>query len=266
MKKTLLGAMLLMTTLIADDISTYEYAKYQDVASVKAALSTNKFQVIGEYDAMNDSNYHVIAYTCPTLKKLSSKENREMAAVQKVLVNKKDKTLVLTNPEYFLSAFLQDDFDGDAAKKVNSKLQKLFGDFTGSEDKLEDDDISGYHFMMSMPYYEDMVELAEGKDLLAKLEKNAGKNVVFKLDINGATVVGIAMPTENGEATYVEAIKGQNNAAFLPYMVVIKGDSAKMMHPKYYLAISNPMLSMGDFMGISGTPDDIEEYMTSLFK
>ena len=266
MKKIVATALLLATSLLAKDVSTYEYAKFQDTASVKSALTQNKFQILGEYNAMDNADYHVIAYTCPTLKKLASKENREMAAVQKVLINKKDKTLVLTNPEYFLSAFLQDDFDAASAEKINGKLQKLFGTFTGSKDMLEDDDIGGYHFMMSMPYYEDMVEVAEGKNLVATVEKNAGKNLVFKLDINGATVVGIAMPTETGEASYVGAINGQNNAAFLPYMVVIKDGVAKMMHPKYYLAISNPMLSMGDFMGISGTPGDIEDYITALFK
>lgn len=49
-------------------------------------------------------------------------------------------------------------------------------------------------------------------------------------------------------------------------MVLIEDNEAKIMHPKYYLAISYPKLSMGDFMSISSTPDDIEDYMKGLFK
>ena len=266
MKKILLGVLVLFSTLFADDVSTYEYAKFQDTAGVKAALSKGGFEIVGEYDAMANPDYHVVAYTCKTLKGAAAKENREFAAVAKVLISKADKRLVLTNPEYFLSAYLQDDFNADNAKRINSKLTKTFGELKGSEDTLEDDDISGYHFMMGMPYYEDMIEVAQGDDLLAKLQKNAGDNIVFTLQVGDATVVGVAMPTENGEKSYVSAIKGEKHTAFLPYMVLIQGDEAKIMHPKYALAIAYPKLSMGDFMGISGTPGDIEDYFTSLFK
>ncbi len=266
MKKILLGLLALLSSVFGADISTYEYATYQDTPSTKNALATNGFTIVGEYDAMQDPNYHVIVYTCPTLKKGASTKDRGFAGVQKVLVDTTNNTLVLTNPEYFLSAYLQDDFNADNAKRINSKLTKTFGELKGSEDTLEDDDIAGYHFMMGMPYYEDMIEVAQGDDLLAKLQKNAGDNVVFTLQVGDATVVGVAMPTENGEKSYISAIKGEKHTAFLPYMVLIQGDEAKIMHPKYALAIAYPKLSMGDFMGISGTPGDIEDYFTSLFK
>ncbi len=266
MKKTLLGLLVLLSSAFGADISTYEYGAYQNTSSVKNALSTNGFTVVGEYDAMQDPNYHVVVYTCPTLQKGASSEDRGFAGVQKVLIDKTNNTLVLTNPEYFLSAYLQDDFNADNAKRINSKLTKTFGALQGSEDTLEDDDIAGYHFMMGMPYYEDMIEVAQGDDLLAKLQKNAGDNVVFTLQLPKATLVGVAMPTENGEKSYVTAIKGEKHTAFLPYMVLIQGDEAKIMHPKYALAIAYPKLSMGEFMGISGTPGDIEDYFTSLFK
>jgi len=116
-----------------------------------------------------------------------------------------------------------------------------------------------------------MIEVAKGKNLAQKLQTNAGDNIVFKIDMPKATLYGVAMPTEKGEKYYVSEIKGQKHAAFLPYMVLIEKDSdgeqeAKTLHPKYYLAISYPNLSMGEFMGISGTPGDIEDYFTALFK
>ncbi|MEN4053736.1 MULTISPECIES: hypothetical protein [Sulfurimonas] len=269
MKKILLSGlvtMLLGASLVADNVSSYEYASFKSVNDVKSALHDNGLKVIGEYDVMGDPSYHVIAYTCPTLTNDASKEDRAFAAVQKVLVNSSDNELVLTNPEYFLHAFMQDDFKEEHAKKVNAKLANAFGTLKGSQDGLDDDDIAGYHFMMGMPYYEDMIEVAKGDNLVQKLEKNAADNIAFKIQAGKATLYGIAMPTEKGEKYYVPEIKGQKHTAFLPYMVMIEGDEAKILHPKYYLAISYPNLSMGNFMSISGTPGDIEEYMAGLFK
>ena len=269
MKNKLISAFLVSAmscAVFAADISTYEYAAYKNSNDVKSALRDGGFKVIGEYDAMSNPDYHVIAYTCKTLQGDASKKDRAFAGVQKVLVDKADNTLVLTNPEYFERAFLQDDFKEDHAARVHKKLSLAFGELKGSEDALEDDDLADYHFMMGMPYYEDMIEIAEGENLNEKLENNAKDNIVFKLQLGDATLYGIAMPTEKGEKYYVNEIKGAKHAAFLPYMVMIEDNKAKIMHPKYYLAVSYPNLSMGDFMSISDTPDDIEEYMSSFFK
>jgi len=37
------------------------------------------------------------------------------------------------------------------------------------------------------------------------------------------------------------------------------------MHPKYYLAVSLPKLSMGEFMTISDAPGNIEDFFKGLF-
>jgi len=274
MKKILLSSLmaaLLGSTLMAGDVSSYEYGAFKNANDVKSALRDNGLKIVGEYDAMQNPDYHVIAYTNETLKNDASKEDRGFAAVQKVMINKADKQLVLTNPEYFLHAFLQDDYKADDAKNLNATLTQAFGKLKGSKDGLDADDIAGYHFMMGMPYYEDMIEVAKGADLTDKLENNAADNIVFKIKTGDATLYGVAMPTEKGEKYYVSEIKGEKHAVFLPYMVLIEKDSdgvqeAKILHPKYCLAISYPNLSMGDFMGISGTPGDIEDYFTALFK
>jgi len=269
MKKLLLSgalAALLTSTLMAKDISAYEYAGLKNTNDVKKALTAQGFQVVGEYDAMENPNYHIVAYTDNALQTVASKKERAFAGVQKVLIDKADKKLVFTNPEYFLRAFLQDDFNEATATNINKALSTAFGTLTGSKDALEDDDIAGFHFMMGMPYYEDMIEVAQGKNLLEKLKKNAGANIVFTIPLKNATLVGVAMPTAKGEKSYIPAIKGEQNAAFLPYMVLVQNSTAKIMHPKYYLAVSYPNLSMGQFMTISSAPDDIEDYFKSLFQ
>lgn len=268
-KKLLISILLTIvttTTVMAEDVSAYLYGTLKDTPSVKSALKANGFEVVGEYNAMGDPNYHLIAFTNPALKTNASKEMRGFAAVMKVVISKNDNQLIFTNPEYFLSAFLQDDFDKSAATKIKNSLVSAFGTLVGSKDALEDDDIAGYHFMTMQPYYEDMEEIAQGVGLGATLERNAGNNIVFKVVLNKATLYGVAMPTAKGEKSYIETIKGQKNVAFLPYMVLIEDDKAIIMHPKFYLAVSYPTLSMGEFMDISDTPDDIEDYLTELVK
>ena len=269
MNKILINALitaLITTTLMAEDISSYLYANYSNSDSVRSSLNSNGFEIVGEYDSMGNADYHVIAYTNEALKSKASLENRGFAAVLKVLISKKDNQLIFTNPEYFLQAFLQDDFDKDGAIKIKNTLTSAFGQLEGSKDALEDDDIAGFHFMAMMPYYEDMIEVADGENLLSKLEKNAGSNIVFKVALENSTLVGVAMPTDKGEKTYVTAIKGEKHSAFLPYMILIEGDEAKIMHAKYYLAVSYPKLTMGEFMDISDAPGDIEDYMSGLFE
>ena len=266
MKKMFLSLALLSVSAFAADISTYLYGNFEPTAKVKSDLSNNGFEVVGEYDAMGNSQYHVVVYTCPGLKKVASAKSRGFAGVQKVLVDSKDKKLVFTNPAYFMPAFLQDDNKPKITSKVDSKLKSAFGALKGGDIKLEDDDIAGYHFMMGMPYYEDMIEIGEGSGLGKKLEANAKDNLVFKLKVGNATVYGVAMPTKEGEKEFVPAIKASEHAAFLPYMVLVEGNKAYMLHGKYYLAISNPNLSMGDFMNISSAPGNIEDYLTALVK
>jgi len=264
MKKLILSLLLASVSVLAEDVSSYLYGEYKSTSDVKSGLTSNGFEIIGEYDAMDDKQYHVVVYTYSALKQLASKESRGFAGVQKVLIDSKEKTLVFTNPDYFMAAFLQDDNNQKLSKAITAKLAAKFGTLSPSDCKLEDDDISGYHFMMGMPYYEDMIEIASGEGLDKVLETNAKESIVFKLKLNNSTLYGVAMNTENGEKSYVPAIEANKHAAFLPYMVLIEDNKAKILHGKFYLAISNPDLSMGDFMNISSAPGDIEDYMTKL--
>ncbi len=266
MKKLILSLIFLSASLLATDISTYNSASYKTSDVVKTKLQSAGFEVVGEYNVMADSKYHVVAFTNATLKKEASAEGRGFAGVLKVLVNSKDKTLVFTNPEYFLHAFLQDDYKKNTAKSINKKLASAFGKLKAGKTKMDDDDLASYHYMFGMPYYEDPIELAEGSNLGAKLEKNAGKNLVFKVKLGKATLYGVAMHTANGEKSYVPTIEATATAAFLPYMVLVEDGKAKILHGKYYLAISNPDLSMGQFTKIMSTPGDIESYLGALVK
>jgi len=265
MKKLILLLTIFTSSIFASNLSTYLYSTMQSDDAIKSNLQKVGFNIIGSYNAMDNENYKVIVYTSQQLKKLASKENRAFIAVQKVLVDKVNNKLVFTNPKYFAKAMLQDDYDSSLVNQVSNRLKAAFS-MTKGEYALKEDDLSSYHFMFAMPYYEDMITVAKGNDLDSKLKSNASSNIVFTLKLKSATLYGIAMHVAKGEKDYIGALKQEGSSAFLPYMVVIQNNEAKILHAKYYLALSLPKLTMGEFMTIMNTPDDIEEYFKGLFK
>lgn len=258
-------AMLAMSIFAGDDaaqkVNAYYYAAYADTSVVASKLKGAGFDVIATYSPTQNSETLVI--TNSALKAATSKPGRGFAAVLRVLVDKENKRVAVTNPVYFGKAFLQDDYSDTAAQNLTEALKGALGTLTPSPDAYEADGLSGYHFMVAMPYYEDTYDLAEGKNeaLAAKIEAHT---VLFKLPLGeGRTLYGYDLSKEtNG---FVEKI-GTQNAEILPYMVLIEDGKAKALHAKYYIAISYPLLTMGEFMTIVTTPGEIEKELKSAFK
>lgn len=246
-------------------VPAYYYAAYADVPTVKEKLASGGFEVLATYAPTAQSTSIVV--TCPGLKKAASKPGRGFAAVMRVLVDNEHKRVAYTNPIYFSKAFLQDDYDDAIAHKAADKLAKALGKGAPSPDVLEYGDLADYHYMFGMPYYKDMDVLAKGDNgaLLKKLKAfEGGKRVVFTLDLgNGAVLAGYALSPET--AAFVKKI-GTQNAQVLPYLVLIEDGKAKALAAKYYLAISYPLLSMGEFMTISSTPGEILDELEQPFK
>jgi len=242
-------------------VSAYLEGSLQSVSAVESALSSAGFEVLAK-DTNGDLT--TVVFTCPTLKKLASKPNRGFAAVLRVLVDKSDNLISITNPLYFEKAFLQDDYDENSAKKVLAKLNAAFAGLKDSSDNLKYSKIGHYHFMMGMPYYEDMDTVAKGDNaqLIAKVQ--ASGKALFTLNL-GANQTLIGFKLDDDVASFVDTI-GKKNGSVLPYTVLIEGGKAKILAPKYDIALSYPSLKMGQFMQISATPGKIEDNIEKAFK
>ena len=116
--------------------------------------------------------------------------------------------------------------------------------------------------MDGMPHYKDMVTVAQGKDLVKKLEGN--KAVVFKETLaNGAVLIGINF---SPNTQHFPALIGTKNAALLPYPMVIQGDKATILDPRYYISVMYPLLQMSQFMKIAAVPNAIIKEAQNLFQ
>lgn len=250
---------LMVTTLSAQaaKISAYYDAPFATAKTVKSKLAKAGFKVLATYSPASKENLKVIVFTNKDLKANASKKTRGFAAIQRVMVDSAAKTVRVTNPTYWLKAFMQKDYKADVDTKVKKSLGNALGKLTSTKDVLKEGDLSGYHFMMAMPYYEDMITLKKGATVNAKKK-------IFEVKLaNGSTLVGVKMSknTEN----FVDKI-GVENAILLPYTVLIEDGNVYALHAKYYLALSYPLLSMGQFMGISSIPDAIERKLKKALK
>ena len=255
-----------VTSLSADDeISTYLVGEHVEVDIARTKLQDVGFEVIASYSPVKEGT--TLVFTNEALKAEGAKSKRAHVAVLRMFIDDKEKKVSITNPIYFGRAFMQDWYNGDIFIEQFEKIYEAFPDLVGSKDNLEFDDLADYHFMMGMPYYEDPDELAEGdqKDLIVKARNyKDGKLLIFELKLSDkSTLFGY----EIGKKTkkFIKKI-GRANAAVLPYCISIEDGMATSLAAKFYLAVSYPQLSMGEFMTISTVPGAIEKDLKKAFK
>ncbi|MDD2369592.1 MAG: hypothetical protein PHQ90_09845 [Sulfuricurvum sp.] len=246
---------------VEKEVATYKIASYVDVDNAKSKLAAAGFEVVGTYKT--DSGTTVL-FTNAQMKAAANKPMRGLAAVGRMLVDDERKQISIANPIYFDKAFMQKEYNHTVASAELTSLEKAFGTLKDSTDKWEFDGLAGYHFMVGMPYYEDMGVVGEGStaDLVAKAEKAKGTTAVVKLsDDRYVAFVSLDRRT-NG---FVKKI-GTQNGEILPWAVLIEGGQAKALSAKYYIAISYPLLTMGEFMTIATVPGAVEVDLKKIFK
>ena len=247
-----------------DFVSAYLRGPHATAVQVRADLKNAGFEVLGVHDIDKKGDLATIIFTCPSLKKMASKNNRGFMGVLKVLVDDVNKQISISNPLYFAKAYLQDDFDKARATNVLDKLNQAFAGLKNSKDGMEFDDLSGYHFAMSMPYYEDMESVASGDNAKLIEKAKASGSVAFELPLDsGATLLGVKL--DKRTTKFAKKI-GAKNASVIPYIILIENGEAKVLAPKYNLALHYPLLSMTGFMTIATVPGAILKDCKKIFQ
>jgi len=246
-------------------VSAFLRADIMDVDTATKKLKNAGFDVLATFPLDKKKKLISIVFTNADLKKMASKSNRGFMGTLRLLIDPKNNQISINNPIYLAKAMLQDDLDESVSKKVLASITKEFSGLRNSFDKLKYSLLPHYQFMDGMPYFKDMEVIARGDDLLAKLErKKSKKKVVFKLKLdNGSTLVGIKLSKRTRK--FPKRI-GTKNAGMLPYPVLIENGEAKILEPKYYLALMYPQLSMEEFMTIATIPGAIIKDCTKVFR
>lgn len=248
------------------EVSTYFVAPLMSSQETQDALKAQGFEILS-VSKVGKSKLESIVFTNDHLKALADRPGRGFAAgALRALVNTEAKEVRITNPRYFVRAFLQKDYQLNDEQPLLDGLNKAFADLKPSEDKWDFDGLANYQFMISRPYYQDVIVAGEGENetLKSTLEKNAKKGLIFKLELSeGRTLYGVDL--DKRTMKFVDKI-GVHNAGLLPWMVLIENGKATAMRADYYIAISYPLLDMGGFMGIMTVPGAVEKDLTKYFK
>jgi len=228
----------------------------------KEKLKKAGFEIVKVYHLNKKRSLVSIVFTNDTLKKLASKKGRGFAGTLRLLIDKKDKIYNITNPIYITKAFLQDDFDKKSAEKILASITKEFTGLKDSLDKFKFQGLPKYQFMNGMPFYKDMVEVANGADLLDKVKNN--KKIAFVLPLDkDSTLVGVKLSKRTKK--FPKKI-GLKNAGMLPYPVLIEDGKAMMLDARYYISVMYPNLKMEEFMTIATIPEAIVKDCTRAFR
>jgi hypothetical protein len=240
------------------------------LTGVKAALAKEGLEVVGEYAPYKGA--HVIAITTEALKKVVAQSKfGAYGAVLRVSLTETEKGLQISyaNPFYVAQAYRMN----NDLSKVAAQLEKALGrkEVFGSKEGIVAKKLRKYHYMFSMPYFSDPVELAaypSQDEALKVVEDNleARKNTllkVFRVDVPGKkeSVFGVGISEGYGaDAKVMEVIdKGPlKQTAHLPYELIVSDGKIYMLHGRFRIAVNFPDLGMGTFMKISGAPKGIE--------
>jgi hypothetical protein len=242
--------------------AAYKIGGYVDVETAKSKLSSVGFEVIGTYKTTETGT--TILYTNAAMKADANKPLRGLNAVGRILVDDELKQIHIANPIYFGAAFMQEEYSHASASAVLASLEKAFGPLKNSEDQWEFAGLGSYHFMVSMPYYKDMDIVGEGStaDLVAKAKAAKGTTAVIQLgDDRYVAFVELDKRTSG----FVKKI-GAQNGEILPWAVLIEGGQAKALNAQYFIAVSYPLLTMTEFMGIATMPGAITKGLQKIFK
>lgn len=254
----------------------------------RANLDSAGFSILGEYAPAQDKSrwVFIINSTAITEAIQSVGGLTGFAASLRVALTEENGQVNIsyTDPIYLGNAYFQKAYPDVAhhwsgAKNSLIDAMQGLGNIKntpfGVEEGLDVKDIRHYHYMFGMEYFEDVVELNEfsnytaGKKMIeAELAKDGNTELVYSFEIPGEDlkVYGVALSGSTGEAHFLPIIDitAPRHTAFLPYEILLMGDTAVMLHGRFRIALAFPDLTMTTFGKIMSTPGNIEDLMRSV--
>lgn len=252
------------------------------------ALSAAGFTILGQYQpAMDEMRWVFVVNSPEMIEAIQEKgELTGFAAALRVGLTVENDTVNIsyTNPTYLGNAYFQKSFSDvedkfltvqDKLKQAMAGLGTVNDEAFGAKEGMTPKAISKYHYMFGMEYFTDVVELTEfssyevGKSIIeSKLSKGGDTKKVYAYEVPGQNLklYGIALSGESGEEHFLPIIdiSTPKHTAFLPYEILLMGNTAVMMHGRYRIALAFPDLTMTTFSKIMSTPGDIEDLMRSV--
>jgi len=251
-------------------------------------LENAGFSIEGTYSPMQSEAMTVICISHPIL--LSNAKNTGgllgFASVLRVGLHQTSEGVEVsyTTPAYWGNAYYRKQYSEVSADyaSIDASLKEVFASLTnptflpfGSKKGLSGEKLHKYHYMMAMPYFDDVLELVKDlpyEEAIKRIEErvlaSSDAEIVYsvKYPEQEMALYGIALTGDEGEKKFLPIIDfGEpRHTPFLPYEVLVLKNKTVMLHGRYRIALSFPDLTMGTFMKIMSTPPYIAKTMGTL--
>ena len=270
-------------------LSSVEKADYQQtVTDTKQKLTDAGFSIIGEYEPFGN-NTVIIVTNDEALKVAAMSKRGAYGAPQRIAVSQYGDEVEVSyaNPLYFEKAYW---LKGSLAN-VDKSLRETLGYLKtfGSKDGLTAKKLKKYHYMFSMPYFDDPYEYDEydsHTQAVSEVEKRlliSGDplTMIYKLDIPGTkmTIFGVQMKAtgkdddeEDLDEKYQMSIvdfERPGKKAYFAYEILVSDEEVEALHMKYRMALYFPDLPMTGkhgFTKLMSSPGEIDDAFEELIE
>ena len=263
-KKTDTAAIIQAGDIKNGRLPAYLHSPLLSKEEVKTKLEAAGFRILSSFKIDKKGKVTSIVFTNKAIEDAAAKKDRGFASTLRLSIDEKAKLISISNPIYVMAAFMQKDYDKVLAEKTLAQIRSAFEGIKNSDEIVKFRILERFQFMEGMPKYQDMNLVKEAKNdvLLAKARKS--KKVVYEQKLsNGSIVIGVKLGKRTRK--FVKKI-GYHNSGLLPYPVLIENGKAKILDPKYYIAVMYPMLKMSQFMTISTVPGAIGKDIDKIFR
>lgn len=270
-------------------LASVENADYQQVVTdTKQKLSHAGFTLLGEYVPFGN-NTVVIVTNDEALKVVAKSKRGAYAAPQRIAISQYGDEVEVSyaNPIYFEKAYWLNGSLANIDKQLRSALGhvKTFGSKKGLTAKQ----LKKYHYMFSMPYFDDPYEYDEYdsyEQAVSEVEKriniaNDPVTLVYKLEIPGTkmTIFGVQLKATGkdddeedlDEAYQLKVVDYERpgKKAYFAYEVLVNNNEVEALHMKYRMALYFPDLPMTGkhgFTKLMSSPGEIDDAFEELFE
>lgn len=270
-------------------LASVEKADYQQtVAQTKQKLTDAGFRLVGEYSPFGN-NTIIIATNEDALKAAASSKRGGYIAPLRIAISQYGDEVEVSyaNPIYLEKAY----WIKNSMQSVDNALKQALGFVKtfGSEKGLTAKKLKKYHYMLSMPYFDDPYEYDEydsHEQAVSEVEKRLNiegdaLSMVYKLDIPGTkmTVFGVQMKKtdkdddeEDLDEEYQMSVvdfERPGKKAYFAYELLVNDKEVEALHMKYRMALHFPDLPMTGkhgFTKLMSSPGEIDDAFEELIE
>lgn len=268
-------------------LASVEIADYkQTITDTKQKLTDANFTLLGEYSPFGQ-NTVIIVTNDEALKVAAMSKRGAYGAPMRISVSQYDQEVEVSyaNPLYFEKAYW---LKGSLAGVDNDLRTALgFVKTFGSKKGLTAKQLKKYHYMFSMPYFDDPYEYDEYDSYgqaVSEVEKRLNiegdsTTMVYKIEIPGTkmTLFGVQLKAtgkdkdeqdldEQFQMNIVD-FERPGKKAYFAYEILVNNDEVEALHMKFRMALYFPDLPMTGkhgFTKLMSSPGEIDDAFEEL--